>query len=72
MSPWQHCLQSISGCIIEPHGRGVNEVVPKSTSPPELRRCPHEGGLLGGKRPFGTTEGTSRRVVLFLLYPRSP
>ena len=43
---------------IETHGRGVHEVVPNGRS---------EGGLVRGM-----TEGTSRRVVMFLSYPPTP
>ena len=53
----------------EPHGRGVPEVVPKGRSPGD---SPHERGLARGEQPLGTTEGTSIRVVLFLLYPSTP
>ena len=61
------------GIIIEPHGRGVPEVVPNGrsplASPPECGRSRHKGGLARGERPLCATEGTPCRVVLFLLHP---
>ena len=62
--------------IIEPHGGGVPEVIPNGRSPraglPEWGRSPHEGRPARGEWPLGVTEGTPRRVVLFLLYPPTP
>ena len=61
--------------IIEPHGKGVPEVILNDRSPraglPECGRSPHEGRPARGERSLSMTEGTPRRVVLFLLHPYS-
>ena len=64
-----------SDTIIEPHGGGVPEVILNGRSPraglPEWGRSRHEGRPARGERSLSVTEGAPRRVVLFLLYPRT-
>ena len=59
------------GIIIEPYGRGPKSYHMGRSPCPGLPSCglrPHSGRPGRGERPFGVTEGTLCRVVLFLLY----
>ena len=71
-----HPIALNNSIIIEPHGGGVPEVILNDRSPrtslPSCGLRPHSGRPAQGERSLSMTEGTPRRVVLFLLYPPSP
>ena len=57
-------VDTLSGCPIDI--KNINKTYLLLS---ERGRSPHEGRTARGEWPLSVTEGTSRRVVLFLLYP---